>query len=415
MTQEFPAATREDGVLDSAEVQAVSNWLIDQGLMGAGFESILSGFCEHVAAAGVPLQRGLIAMRTLHPSVDAETFTWRRGGEMRSERFILDGRDELNWQRSPIRYMLDTRNYVLRRRLDDDNTVQEFPILQELRANGATDYYARVTPFEIGGRRDVETGLISSWATDRPTGFSDNDIAVLDRLIPRLALTAKTALTREIAENVLDTYVGPEAGERIMGGDIRRGSLDAIRAVLIYADLRGFTSMTDRLERRELAAMLDEYFEHMVPPVLDRGGQVLKYIGDGLLATFNLDGQARDSVCSGALAAACETLARVGDLNARREIEGKPTMALDIGMHLGDVLYGNIGAADRLDFTVIGPAVNEASRIEALCEPLGRNLLISETFSAAATYCAERLVSVGHHGLRGVREEQELFTIEMGG
>lgn len=413
MTQESPAATREDGVLDSAEVQAVSNWLIDQGLMGAGFESMLSGFCERVAAAGVPLQRGLIAMRTLHPSVDAQTFTWRRGGEMQSERFFLDRRDELNWQRSPLRYMLETQNYVLRRRLDDDITVQEFPILQELRANGATDYYARIVPFEIGGRNDIETGLISTWATDRPSGFSENDIAVLDRLIPRLALTAKTALTREIAENVLDTYVGPEAGERIMGGDIHRGSLDAIRAVLIYADLRGFTSMTDRLERRELAAMLDEYFEHMVPPVLDRGGQVLKYIGDGLLATFNLDGQARDSVCSGALAAACDALARVGELNARREGAGKPTMSLDIGMHLGDVLYGNIGAADRLDFTVIGPAVNEASRIEALCEPLGRNLLISETFSAAATDCADRLVSLGRHGLRGVRGEQELFTIDL--
>lgn len=407
------AARRKEGALDSAEVQAVSDWLIDQGLMGAGFESILSGFCERVAAIGVSLQRGLIAMRTLHPSVDAQTFTWRRGGEMRSERFVLDRRDELNWQRSPVRYMLETRSLTLRRRLDDPGVALEFPILEELRAGGSTDYYARVVPFEIGGRSDAETGLICTWATDRPAGFLDSDIAVLDRLTPRLALTAKTALTREIAENVLDTYVGPEAGERIMGGDIHRGSLDAIRAVLIYADLRGFTSMTERLERRELAAMLDEYFEHMVPPVLEHGGQVLKYIGDGLIATFNLEGQPRGSVCSGALAAACEVLARVEALNVRREGVGKPAMALDIGMHLGEVLYGNIGAADRLDFTAIGPAVNEASRIEELCELLDRNLLISSAFSAAASDCADRLVSLGRHGLRGVREEQELFTIEL--
>ncbi len=270
----------------------------------------------------------------------------------------------------------------------------------------------RMVEFDLTGAYYLKTGMASSWTTDRPGGFTDDEIAVFERLLPRLALTAKTRLIREIAENVLDTYVGPEAGRRIMGGDIRRGALDVIRAVIVYADLRGFTAMSDSVPGDRLAPMLDRYFEAMVPPIARRGGQVLKFLGDGLLATFNLDGRERDSICSDALQSAYEMIADVAEANGARRTAGLPTMDLDIALHLGDVFYGNVGAADRLDFTVIGPAVNEASRIETLCEPLGHNVLVSETFAGAAVACAGRLIPVGTHQLRGVCHSQALYTID---
>lgn len=408
-------ATNLREATDGEVIQEISNWLIDQGLISADFESILSGFCARMIEAGIPMQRAMLAMQTLHPSIDAQTYIWNRDGEMESEAFTIDQHEDSGWRRSPIRHMLDSREYVMRRVLEGPDAEPDFPILEDLSARGATDYYARFEPFVLGGVRTVETGLISTWATDRAGGFSETDIAILERLIPRLALTAKTLLTEEVAENVLDTYVGPDAGRRIMAGDIRRGSLDVIRAVLVYADLRGFTALSDTAGRDALAPMLDAYFERMVPPVVNYGGQVLKFIGDGLLATFDLSDSPKDAVCMTALQAACEALGGVRELNAEREAAGKPVMKLDIAIHLGDVLYGNVGAADRQDFTVIGPAVNEASRIEALCQDLGHHLLISETFAAAATACTDKLIPLGRHELRGVREAQEIFTVELPG
>ncbi len=402
----------EIGVAAPRHIQGISDWLITQGLESAGFESILSGFADRLNALGLDVQRGMIAMRTLHPSVDAVDYVWRRGGSVELMNHTPAQATQDIWLQSPLKFMFDTGATVLRRRLTGPDAVLDFPLFEKLAADGASEYYIRIVDFDLTGSKDLETGMVSSWATDRADGFGDEGIAVLDRLLPRLALTAKARLTRDIAENVLDTYVGPEAGRRIMRGDIRRGALDVIRAVIVYADLRGFTALSDRVPGDRLAPMLDRYFESMVPPIVQRGGQVLKFLGDGLLATFDLEGRERDSICSDALQSAYEMIAGVGETNAARRAASEPTMDLDIALHLGDVLYGNVGAADRLDFTVIGPAVNEASRIETLCEKLGHNVLISETFASAAVACGGRLIPVGTHQLRGVRDSQALYTID---
>ena len=205
---------------------------------------------------------------------------------------------------------------------------------------------------------------------------------------------------------------GPEAGARVLQGEIRRGSLDVIRAAILYADFRGFTRIADRVERDLLIDMLNQYFDCLVPIVHGHGGQVLKFLGDGLLATFPLDGHAPAAACTRALDAAAETLRCVAAVNQERAAEAKPVMALDLVLHLGDLFYGNVGSADRLDFTVNGPAVNEASRIEALCVQHERNLLVSETFARAATDSADRLVSIGRFALRGVRTAQSIYTLD---
>jgi len=395
------------------EVQAISNWLIDVGLMDAAFEDILSGMCERLAAAGMPLMRVMIGMRTLHPSVEALNFVWRRGRQVKADKLMIERVDESGWLKSPARYMVENQVHQLRRTLVGADAALDFPILEQLRTEGGTDYYSVFIPFDIGSPSQSGTGLISSWATDRPGGFTDEEVAVLDRLMPRLALTVKATLTKQIAINVLDTYVGPDAGRHIMAGEIRRGAVEVIRAVILYTDLRDFTRTTDTVPREEIVDLLDEYYEAMISPIVDRGGEVLKFMGDGLLATFNLNGQPRESVCSVALVAASEAIRAVHALNQRRKEDLRPVMDLDIAMHLGDVLYGNVGARDRLDFTVIGPAVNEASRIESICSKVGRNILISEAFAKAATDCSHRLIPIGDHALRGVRGRQMLFTVDV--
>ena len=255
--------------------------------------------------------------------------------------------------------------------------------------------------------------MVASWTTDRPGGFSNRDLALLTQLLPRLALAVQARLGHEIAVNLLDTYVGPEAGRRILAGKIRRGQLDVIAAVILYADLRGFTAATDQNPRDEMVETLNCYYDRLVPTIEEFGGQVLKFMGDGLLATFPLNGRPAAEVCERALVprprrrssapASCA-------MSAPRPT--RMVLDLDIALHLGDVFYGNVGSADRLDFTVIGPAVNEASRIEMLCGQHQRNLLMSETFAKAATDSADRLVSIGRFALRGVGTAQSIYTLD---
>ena len=400
----------DDGI-DSAEVQAISDWLIERGLHPTGFETLIGGFCTRLVEAGVPLARTYVSMRTLHPSIAAFDMLWRPGRKIQTSLFGYDVAGAMAWDKSPFFHMIKNKIPTLRRSLADPDERLEFSVLDELRNQGLTDYYARLIRFDVADIRSHATGVATSWSSDRPGGFEDVHLDILNRLLLRLALSLAIGLARQIAVNMLDTYVGHESGMRILAGDIRPGKMDVLPAVIWLADLRGFTAVSDTMPREKLGDMLNDYFECMIQPVKERGGQVLKFLGDGVLATFDTDAGQADGLCSQALAAAAEAVENVRDLNRERQAADWPAMELDIALHLGDVLYGNVGAADRLDFTVIGPAVNEASRIESLCTPLGHNILISEAFAKAAKTCMGKLVSVGRHHLRGVARDQELFTL----
>ena len=400
-----------DKNIDGAEVQAISDWLIERGLRATGFETLIGGFCTRLAEAGVPLSRAYVSMRTLHPSVAAFDMLWRPGQDTQTSLFGYDQAGAMAWEKSPFFHMIKNDIPTLRRSLADAGERLEFSVLEELRDQGLTDYFARAIAFDVANIRSHATGMVSSWSTDRPGGFEPDHLKILNRLLPRLALSLDIGLAREITVTMLDTYVGHESGLRILAGDIRPGKMDVLPAVIWLADLRGFTAVSDTMPRDKIGDMLNDYFECMVQPVKARGGQVLKFLGDGLLATFDTMDSETDPFCSLALSAAADAIARVRALNKERQASDWPAMELDIALHLGDVLYGNVGAADRLDFTVIGPAVNEASRIETLCQPLGHNVLISEAFAHAASTCCDRLRSVGRHELRGVARDQELFTL----
>ncbi|MGH1477855.1 MAG: adenylate/guanylate cyclase domain-containing protein [Geminicoccales bacterium] len=390
----------------------ISEWLTEQGLLRASLETLLEGYCDRLQKIGLPVMRGYISGRTLHPTISVLACAWRPEDGIRTDVYVhRDGQSEA-YLRSPIKRIIDLGIDDLRVPLGPDHP-SEFPVCEELRQEGATDYLAQVTSFGRDGIANGKTGLMSSWATAEPGGFNDDDIDVLRHLMPNLAMAVQARLSQDISMTLLDTYVGCEAGTRILNGEIRRGALDVISSVIFLADLRGFTAMSERTPREELIAMLNHYFDCMVEPIVNRGGNVLKFLGDGLLGTFPLNGHPADHLCEQALDAAVDVLKRVATLRPERLAEGKPVMEVDIALHLGDVYWGNVGSVERLDFTMIGPAVNQTARIETLCGQYERNLLVSETFAQAAKQSSNRLVSIGRFALRGVQTSQSIYTLDM--
>jgi adenylate cyclase len=299
---------------------------------------------------------------------------------------------------------------MLRRRLADAGG-PEFPIFEDLRAEGQTDYLVfahRLSGQAMIGGMDC---VYSSWTTDASSGFSDDDIELLSRSLPALALAAKCASLTRIAATLVETYLGRDAGRRILQGGILRGVADRIDAVIWFSDLRGFTRITDSTAPEEIIPLLNDYAEAVISAIHEAGGEVLKLIGDGILAIFRAEdvGEA----CRNALTAEALVRGRTKTLNQRRTEQGLPVTTAYLGLHVGEVFYGNIGSSERLDFTVVGPAVNEASRIATMCRSVERSVLFSSTFAGAALpENKARLVSVGRYALRGVEQIQELFTLD---
>ena len=386
----------------------IDEWLVAQGLAGGHAVDIMDGFCERLSEAGLPLARVAIGLRTLpgHGTID---FLWERGvGGVETDSSTGD-LAETGAGGSPFAPLI-TSGGTLRRRLSEPSCPRDPPVLARLAEAGMTDYLNVATAF---GDMAQGKGLIASFATDRSVGFAEAELARLAGLTALLAVVVKASAGARVSRSLLSIYLGHDAGNRVLAGTVKRGSMQSISAVLYFADLAGFTSFADRSASEALMSALDAYLEAMAVPVEHSGGQILKYIGDGLLATFALadfDGEAQEAVAA-ALDAAEDALARVAAVNAVRLAAGEPIMDLDIALHLGEVLYGNVGTDERLDFTVIGPAVNEASRIEALCGQLGRRVLTSVALAQAAGSERHRLESLGLHPLRGVAQPQELFGL----
>ena len=409
------------------DLDGLALWLVERGMRGLPLEEQLAGYCQRIYDAGFPMKRVQMGMDTLHPRYGAHTFVWRPGeGAIEHRPHERATQSRQVYLRSPVHYMRSKGILALRRRLDSGDP-DEFALFPELRVEGLTEYVAQFVPYvpslSEAIARDTFTparppvpgqaldGIFFSCATDRPEGFDDGQLSQVAQTLPYLALAVKSRLTYDVASTVIETYLGKDAGHRVLTGAIERGSTEAIRAVIWFSDLRGFTKLTDSLPRDVLIAALDNYLEAMAAPVQANNGQILKFMGDGLLATFDLTGRDDAAVCQDALAAAAELHAAFPAHNEARKAVGRPIMEFGLALHLGEVFYGNIGASDRLDFTVIGPAVNEASRIQSLCRSLDRKILISSTFQEAAG-SQLGLESLGLHALRGVREPQELFGLE---
>ncbi len=385
-------------------------WLADSGLRNLPLEELVDGFARRLNESSVPVARIFAGMNTLHPLVLWRSLIWDRAtGPAAHFEFQHADIDQPIVRQSPFADML--RQGVSEQRIDltQRRPADEVPVFEELRELCMTDWLGQIFPAADEGVGQL--WLACSVATDRQDGFDDAHLAVLRQVMPLFALAVKATTMRAVVQGLLESYLGTDPAARVLAGTVRRGEALSVEAVLFYADLRSFTPLADTLPGRDLIALLDECFDCMVRPVNRLGGEILKFMGDGLLAIFRTDERRRAESCTAALAAASEALDLMDLLAARRSEAGQPTPGLDIALHVGTVQYGNVGTDSRLDFTVIGPAVNEAARIEALCGALGRPLLVSQAFAAAAASSRQHLVSLGRHRLRGVREDTEIFTL----
>jgi adenylate cyclase len=386
-------------------------WIADAGLSGQRELDLLQGFCERARAAGLPLRRAVLGVDTLHPVLEGRVFHWQADGAAPQESEYgrtNPGASDATWRQSPFFHLYESGVTTLRRRLPDP--AGEFPLLDELGERGMTDYVAMVNRFGDEGAIGMMDCTFSSWATDREGGFADAEIAALEFLVPALALAIKSASIARIALTLVETYLGRDAGHRVLRGHIERGVAEKISAVLWFSDLQGFTRITDTAPPEQIIPLLNDYADVIVSAIQGQGGEVLKLIGDGILAIF--DAAAAADACGSALDAAEDAHRGVGVLNQRRAAAGLPVTRFYLGLHAGEVFYGNIGSVDRLDFTVVGPAVNEASRIAAMCRALDQDVLLSSAFAEAAGAGRRRLVSVGRYALRGVQQPQELYTLD---
>jgi adenylate cyclase len=393
-------------------------WAVRQGLLGTAAAELFDGFCQRLVVAGVPLWRGFATMRTLHPQWGGYGYTWRR--DLNAIEPAQYRRIEApSWLNSPFAYLMRQAKTVagegqswlhLRRHLTGPEAQLDFPALEELAAAGASDYFAEIVRFGRDDDPSRGTGIAYSFATDRVGGFQDDDLALLQAVLPVVSLAMMAHAGHAIASSLLAAYLGGDAGRRVHSGAIERGSVESVHAVLWYADIRGFTAIAEANPGDAVVELLNEIFETLTAPLRRCRGEVLKFLGDGMLAGFPLPAATREEACRDALDAAAEAMHALDRLNGARSEAGKPVAEVDLALHIGEVLYGNVGAVDRLDFTVIGPAVNEVSRIETLCEPLGRKVLVSAEL-AAAIGDSHRLEPLGCHQLRGVRDPVAVFAL----
>ncbi|WP_165937960.1 adenylate/guanylate cyclase domain-containing protein [Methylobacterium segetis] len=384
------------------------DWILRHALAQDDLGGLLTGICERLTARGIPVWRASLDLPTIDPHFRALTHKWWRDQPVTVGTFLHGPEQERDFQRSVIHHLLSRDLTLSRWRLEAGEGVADFALLATLRETGGTDYVMRLVTFGDGG--SVVRGFAFSFATDRPGGFTQVEIDVVSGLIPALGLAAYRSSAARTAASALSVYLGPTAARRVLAGEIRRGEGERISATILFADLKGFTDLTERADALQVVAWLDEHFEAIGDAVTDQGGEILKFLGDGMLAVFPV-AEVECSPCpncEAALRAAEAAVAANEALNARRRQRAEPALAVDVALHFGEVVYGNVGASRRLDFTVIGRAVNETCRMEALCDRLGRSILLSEE---VARRCARETVRLGTFGLRGVRGERTLFGL----
>ena len=401
--------------MTEAEIARLGTWLAKAGLEGRAETALVEGFCSRAVAGGLPLARALILIDTLHPIHEGRAFRWERDkpeATLTEYGRTAEGEAAERWRTSPLYRLLTSGESLLRLRVTAE-TEAEFPSFAELREAKLTDYVAIINRFAEDGVIGEMDCVYSMWMTDGAEGFSDEEIGALKRLTPFLGLAIKSASLARIAETLVETYLGRDAGRRVLRGRIERGVTDRIKTVLWYSDLRNYTRISDTSPPEEIIPLLNDYADAIVSSIHQHSGDVLKLIGDGVLAIF--PAEERNRACAAALDAARAAQEAVAALNERRFGEGLPATEMYLGLHIGEVFYGNIGSKERLDFTVVGPAVNEVSRIAAMCRSVDQPILLSAAFAESCVDQRHAFASVGRFALRGVGKPQELFTLDLEG
>jgi adenylate cyclase len=387
--------------MGASELEKVTDWLIEGALSAQTPVALLEQTCQRLVAAGVPLWRVAAFVTTPHPDLFGRAFIWRLGSDVVVNTADFDLPSSPQFTQSPLILVYNSRKEA-RFRLDDPES-HRFPLFDDLRTEGVTDYIALPLLFTDGSVH------VASWTTKEPDGFTDEQLAGLRRIIGPFARLGENFAQRRTAATLLDTYVGNSAGERILAGRIRRGHAEAMQAVIWLSDLRGFTALSDRVPAETVVDILNRYFDCQVGSIKAHGGEVLKYMGDGLLAVFPVGEYVGDvgQVCSGVLEAVRE--ARV-NVEALRYSNGDVVERFRFGvaLHIGKVLYGNVGGGNRLDFTCIGPAVNLAARLEKIAGRLTRTTIASSAF---VDTCPGDWTDLGEFPIAGFSKAERVYGL----
>ncbi|TXH32704.1 MAG: adenylate/guanylate cyclase domain-containing protein [Rhodospirillaceae bacterium] len=414
---------------DTSPSDSILPWLAEAALAGRPVEEVLAGFARRLNARGLGIGRAYLGIRLLHPLINARGYIYRRAEDaVRGEDYAHAQMPD-DYQESPIQYMLSRKVHRLYRALHGAAAMLDFPLLELFAAQGYSAWMAHLIPFTLAepalaspagapegaAKQNEPFGFIFTLCCDRPEGWSKADQELIESLLPSLSAAIQGRIFATFAQDLLTTYLGGDAAQQVLQGTITRGKLRRLRAAILYADLRGFTTRAEAMEPVELVGALDRHFEALVEPIMAQGGEVLKFIGDGLLAAFPAGGDHGEedaTACRAALTAAQQAMTNIASL-AQSDTTAMP---VDIALHLGDVLYGNVGGRARLDFTIIGPAVNMAARMEQKCQELDSALILSGEVAARLTQLTQGLPpivlrSLGCHHLRGIAGERELFTL----
>jgi adenylate cyclase len=383
------------------DVKEIADWLIDGARSTPAVTDMISELNQRLTTAGIPVWRVGLFIRTLHPEIFGRNFIWKPGEAVAVGSVDFDIQETPRFNASPLAIVYRESKEV-RCRIDDPAS-RRFPFLDDMRAEGVTDYVAFPLVF-VDGRVNA-----SSWTTKQPGGFTDDQLAALRSILPPLTRLIEVIGLRRVAVTLLDTYVGNRAGLRILGGQIRRGHTESMHAAIWLSDLRGFTALSDRLPSETVVDILNRYFDCQVASIRAHGGEVLKYMGDGLLAVFPIDEYVGDEqqVCSRVLEAARESR---GGVEALQYPIGDTIerFRFAVALHVGRILYGNIGGGNRLDFTCIGPAVNLAARLEKIAARLGRTVVASEGF---ASICRGGWGDLGEFPIAGFSRAERVYGL----
>ncbi len=377
-----------------------TEWLTRSSMAGETLQTILLGFCERLAAAGLPVARAHMTFSMLHPLYDAVGFTWHRSQGLTIEGFRhKQGEKPERFLSSPYYYLLSNKLDHLRRRFTPDSA-DEFPVFTELKQQGMTDYLAFIQPFGA----DSMQGMMGSWSTDSRSGFDDDMIASLLRLQSQLAVAAKIAVLGKLTNSMLTTYLGGDAGRRVLNGQIKRGDGETIRAALVMGDMRQSTALAEKEGRQLYIETLNQFFDALAAPFNRNGGEILSFIGDGFLAVYPCGRHREPSViaCQAAVSALAQAQANVAALNKERRKNDKSAIRYGVGLHVGNVMFGNVGLRDRLTFSAFGSAVNEVQRLQGLTKRYSSEIIASGNF---VNYSGGDWVKLGDEKLRGVGQK----------
>jgi adenylate cyclase len=386
------------------EIAPLLAWLEGPGRRLIETEAFIEALGEQLIEIGLPIDRITTGIPMLHPQIASSSVVWEPERLAHERQWQMTSLTRSMYERSPL-YVIYRGDGPVRVNVTPEPQPEEFGIVQDLREDGFTDYIGLPAPFSDG------TIKAMTFATRQAGGFADSDIAALQVLMPHFAYLLEIQTLRRTARVLLDTYVGRISGQRVLQGQIKRGQGEDVRAILWFSDLRGFTELSDALSNQELIGLLNDYFGALTRAVEEQQGETLKFIGDAMLAIYPIaTASSGRKAALRSLASARAAQARIAEINLARQSAGQATIQWGLALHVGEVHYGNIGGETRLDFTVIGPAVNLAARLQSLSARLGEGCVISDDFAALLRDRSE-LRDLGTHELKGVAEKRQVYGL----